>query len=60
MIMPIRLWKLPGGIRPWIGRRWSIVIKTERWGTFDKDWFTDAVKVIDCGFFVLFDHGPRK
>lgn len=54
--MPLRLWKIYGGLRPWVGEHWSFMIKTQRIGKFGKDWFTDAQRVFIFGPFVFFYH----
>lgn len=60
MLMPLRNWPVHGGIRPWIGERWSVHIATRRIGRFGVDWFTDAQAVYDFGVVRLFDHGTTE
>lgn len=60
MLMPLRLWPIHGGIRPWIGRRWSFMVLTKRIGELGKDWCSDAERVYRWGPFIVFDHGGRK
>src|SRR5690606_29154608 len=59
MLMPVSMWRIHGGLRPWIGKHWSFVIKTGRWGELDVDWFTDADKVYEFGPFALFYHRAK-
>jgi hypothetical protein len=60
MIVPLRYWRIHGGIRPWNGKRWSIVIKTRPWGRLGIDWFTDAYDVYDFWLVAIFDHQRPK
>lgn len=61
MIVPLRWWLIaPGALRPYIGPKWSFLIKTRPWGEYRKDWWTDADTIIEIGPVVFMHHGGES